>query len=89
MQPCIQTLFSEGVPPGSLPPRPVHPVRYTLLIAGKVAIATAILVYLARTQRLGLSRLWLVLQRPSHVIVLLAAMLLLVLVLAARTRSWG
>ncbi len=61
-------------------------IRYTLAASAKVTIATVIVVYLWRTQRLGFARLWTVLEHPGNVIVLLAAMLLLVLILAARWR---
>ncbi len=84
MQPCIQTLFADSSSAGSLPP--AHPIRYVVVIAAKLALATAIIVYLAHTERMGLTRLWTVLQHPGNVIVLVAAMLLLVLVLAARWR---
>lgn len=56
------------------------------MVVTKVALAAAILTYLARTERMGFSRLGMVLQRPMQVALLLALMLLLVFVLAARWR---
>ncbi len=58
----------------------------SLSTIGRIAIAAAIIVYLVRTQRLGLARLGGVLEQPLHVAALLGVLLLLVLVLAVRWR---
>jgi hypothetical protein len=69
---------------GWVPPKPRRPVRQTAVLLIKVAAAVAIVVYLARTQRLGISRLSEVLRHPLEVATLLFLLLLLAQILARR-----
>ncbi len=72
--------------PGSRSPGESQAPTSTLMVLGKIAIAAAILVYLAHTQRMGFARLGQVLQHPLEVAGLLALLLVLALLLAVRWR---